>query len=64
MWTEYLFCFGEMSFCLFKFRNIGKFVDNLVDNALKIEKVSFVVLLKYREVGGVIRKIFAFFKFM
>ena len=46
MWIEYLFCFGGMSFCLFKFRDIGKFGDNLVDNALKIEKVSFVVLLK------------------
>ena len=46
MWIEYLFCFGEMSCCLFKFRNIGKFGDNLVENALKIDKVSFVVLLK------------------
>ena len=32
MWIEYLFCFGQMSFRLFEFRNIGKFGDYLVDN--------------------------------
>ena len=39
MWIEYLFCFGQMSFWLFEFRNIGKFGDYLVDNVLKIEKI-------------------------
>ena len=36
---EYLFCFGQMSFWLFEFRNSGKFGDYLVDNILKIEKI-------------------------
>ena len=45
MWIEYLFCFGEMSFCLCKFRNSGKFGDYLVDSVLKIEKVKFVRIL-------------------
>ena len=39
MWIEYLFCFGQMSFWLFEFRNIGEFGDYLVDNVLKIEKM-------------------------
>ena len=33
---------GEMSFCLFKCPNIGKFGDYLVDNVVKIEKVRLV----------------------
>ena len=40
MWIEYLFCFGQMSFWLFEFRNIGEFGDYLVDNVLKIEKMK------------------------
>ena len=38
MLIEYLFCFGQMSFWLFEFRNIGKFGDYLIDNVLKIAK--------------------------
>ena len=34
--------FGEMSFCLFKCPNIGKFGDYLVDNVVEIEKVRLV----------------------
>ena len=45
MWIEYLFRFGQMSFWLFEFRNIGKFGDYLVDNVLKIEKVKFVTIV-------------------
>ena len=37
---EYLFCFGQMSFWLFEFRNSGKFGDYFVDNILKIEKIK------------------------
>ena len=33
---------GEMSFCLFKCRNIVKFGDYSVDNVVKIEKVRLV----------------------
>ena len=32
MWIEYVFCFGQMRFRLFEFRNIGKLGDYLVDN--------------------------------
>ena len=45
MWIEYLFCFGEMSFFLCKFRNSGKFGHYLVDSVLKIEKEKFVTVL-------------------
>ena len=37
--VDRVFCFGQMSFWLFEFRNIGKFGDYLVDNVLKIEKI-------------------------
>ena len=39
MWIEYPFCFRQMSFWLFEFRNIGKLRDCLVENVLEIEKV-------------------------
>ena len=32
MWIEYVFCFGQMSFRLFEFCDIGKFGYYLVDN--------------------------------
>ena len=32
MWIEYVFCFGQMSFRLFEFCDIGKVGDYLVDN--------------------------------
>ena len=51
-WIEYLFCFGEMSFCLCKFRNSGKFGHYLVDSVLKIEKVKFVTILSGLGDGG------------
>ena len=32
MWIEYVFCFGQMSFRLFEFCDIGKVGDYSVDN--------------------------------
>ena len=61
MWIEYLFCFGEMSFCLCKFRNSGKFGDYLVDSVLKIEKVKkFVRILGGLGDGGVVLSIMVY----
>ena len=39
----YVFCFGQMSFRLFEFRNIGKFGDYLVDNVSTENRESIKV---------------------
>ena len=58
MLIEYLFCFGQMSFWLFEFRNIGKFGDYLIDNVLKIakKKKDRSVRIRGRGGGGSARK--------
>ena len=43
MWIEYVFCFGQMSFRLFEFCNIGKFGDYLVDNVSTENRESIKV---------------------
>ena len=55
MLIEYLFCFGQMSFWLFEFRNIGKFGDYLIDNVLKIAKKKKDRSVRIRGRGGGIR---------
>ena len=43
MWIEYVFCFGQMSFRLFEFCDIGKFGDYLVDNVSTQNRESIKV---------------------
>ena len=43
MWIEYVFCFRQMSFRLFEFRNIGKLGGYLVDNVSTENRKSIKV---------------------